>query len=64
MRDEWEEEVAAVRRVDGAPARTDAVYRTIAIWTYDFGPNVFVRFVRIEDGRVTRVHTGSYGYGK
>ncbi len=64
VKDEWEEEVAAVRQVDGVPVRADSVYRTIAIWTYDFGPNVFVRYVQIEDGRVTRVHTGSYGYGE
>lgn len=64
IRDEWEEEVTAVRQADGHVVATDTVYRTIALWTYDFGPNVFVRFVRIEDGWVTSVGTGSYGYGE
>ena len=36
----------------------------VDVWTYDFGPTVFVRFVRIEDGWVTSVGTGSYGYGE
>ncbi len=63
VKDEWEEEVSAVRQVDGQVVATETVYRTVAVWTYDFGPNILVRFVRIEDGRVTRVETGSYGYG-
>jgi hypothetical protein len=32
------------------------------VWTYDFGPETFVRFVLLEDGVVTRIDTGSYGY--
>ncbi len=64
LKDEWEEEVAAVRQLDGQLVFADTAWRTIAIWTYDFGPNVLVRYVRIEDGRVTRVETGSYGYGE
>jgi hypothetical protein len=64
VKDEWEEEVAVVRQVDGQAVLADAVYRVIAVWTYDFGPNTLVRFVRIEDGKVTRVDTGSYGYGE
>jgi hypothetical protein len=64
LKDEWEEEVVAVGQVDGRFLSTDTVYRTVALWTYDFGSNVLVRYVRIEDGRVTRVETGSYGYGE
>ncbi len=64
LRDEWQEETAQVRQVDGQPVHADSVYRTVALWTYDFGPNVFVRYVRVEDGWVTRVSTGSYGYGE
>jgi len=62
--DEWQEETAAVRLVDGETVYADVVARTIAVWTYDFGPSSFVRFVRMEDGKVTRVETGSYGYGE
>ncbi len=64
IKDEWEEEISAVRPVDGQVFFTSATYRTIAVWTYDFGPNVLVRYVRVEDGKVTRVETGSYGYGE
>ncbi len=64
LKDEWEEEVAAVRQVDGQLVYAASSWRTIAIWTYDFGPNVLVRYLRIDDGRVTRVETGSYGYGE
>ncbi len=64
VKDEWEEEVAAVRPIDGQLVYAETAWRTIAVWTYDFGPNAFVRYVRIEDGKVTRVETGSYGYGE
>jgi hypothetical protein len=64
VKDEWEEEVVAVRQVDGHSVFGDAAYRVVAVWTYDFGPNVLVRYVRVEDGKVTRVETGSYGYGE
>ncbi len=64
VKDEWEEEVQVVRQVSGQFVSTDSVYRTVALWTYDFGPNTLVRYVRMEDGRVTRVETGSYGYGE
>ncbi len=64
IKDEWEEEVSAVRQVDGQVFFTNATWRTVAVWTYDFGPNILVRYVRVEDGKVTRVETGSYGYGE
>jgi hypothetical protein len=64
VKDEWEEEVGVVRQADGRLLSTETVRRTVALWTYDFGPNVFVRLVRIEDGRATRVGIGSYGYGE
>jgi hypothetical protein len=34
------------------------------LWTYDFGPQTFVRFVLLEDGVVTRIDTGSHGYAR
>jgi hypothetical protein len=64
VKDEWEEETAIVRAADGDAVLVNAVVRTVALWTYDFGPNQLVRFVRLEDGKVTRVETGSYGYGE
>lgn len=35
---------------------------TVEVWTYDFGPQTFIRFVRLEDGVVAAVDTGSHGY--
>ncbi len=42
--------------------RTAAV--VVEVWTYDFGPQTFVRFVVLEDGVVTRVDTGHHGYAR
>ncbi len=64
VRDEWQEGVGAVSEVAGVVYPLGVTYRTVALWTYDFGPNQLVRFVRVEDGKVTRVETGSYGYGE
>jgi hypothetical protein len=33
-------------------------------WTYDFGPQVLMRFAFLENGVVTRVETGSHGYAR
>jgi hypothetical protein len=30
-------------------------------WTYDFGPNTFLRFVTFENSRIIDVRTGQYG---
>ena len=34
------------------------------VWTYDFGPQSFVRFVEFRAGRIVRIRTGGYGYAK
>jgi len=36
----------------------------VELWAYDFGPQVLVRLVELEDGVVTRVETGSHGYSR
>ncbi len=64
IKDEWQEGVGAVLDAAGVQYPVGVAYRTVALWTYDFGPNQLVRFVRIEDGKVTRVESGSYGYGE
>jgi hypothetical protein len=46
-----EEEVSEERTVDVV----------IDQWTYDLGPERFVRYVDFEDARVLRVTTGDYG---
>ena len=35
---------------------------TIEEWEYNLGPNRFIRYLRFENGRLTRVTTGDYGY--
>ena len=35
---------------------------TIEEWEYNLGPNRFLRYLRFENGRLTRVTTGDYGY--
>jgi len=37
---------------------------TIEVWTYDFGPHTFVRFLEFQGGKLVRIRTGSYGYSK
>lgn len=37
---------------------------TAEVWTYDFGPHTFVRFLDFEGGKLVRIRTGSYGYSK
>lgn len=64
VKDEWQEGVPTAVEAAGVTYPVGVTYRTVALWTYDFGPNQLVRLVRLEDGRVTRVDTGSYGYGE
>jgi len=40
--------------------RTELV--TIEEWTYNLGPNRFMRILTFKNGRVTDIQTGSYGY--
>lgn len=60
--DAWDE----VRGLLEAGAPGEASGKTVTVhlevWTYDLGPNQFVRFVHLENGRVTGVSTGTYGY--
>ncbi len=38
--------------------------RDVEVWTYDFGPQMFVRFAIICDGVVFRVDDGNRGYAR
>lgn len=35
---------------------------TIEEWEYNFGVGQFIRYLRFENGRLTRITTGDYGY--
>jgi hypothetical protein len=62
MVDAWDEERGVVSTLEpGWSAGGSATIR-VEVWTYDLGPNQFVRFIRMENGRVTEVLTGTYGY--
>ncbi len=37
-------------------------YRVIEEWTYNFGPNHFLYFIKLENGRVRSIESGGYGY--
>jgi hypothetical protein len=43
---------------------TRTVIVPVEVWTYDFGPQTFVRFVTLEDGVVTGIDTGGHGYAQ
>jgi hypothetical protein len=47
-------------RVDAGLGRT--VYVTVEEWTYNFGPNRFVRIFTFRNGRVSDIKTGGYGF--
>ena len=49
----------------GEPAYRDLRTRqgqVAEVWTYDFGPRSFVRYLEFDGGALTRIRTGSYGY--
>lgn len=33
----------------------------VEVWTYNYGPNRFIDYVRIENGRIRSFDSGSYG---
>lgn len=56
-----------VRRWVQGVAREVTVERTVEVavddWTYDFGKNRFMHFLRFENGRLIAVREGGYGSG-
>jgi hypothetical protein len=59
----------AVRRARSVPCGTgvctvmveEAVDVTVDEWVYDFGRHRFVQHVRLEQGVIVSIHSGSYG---
>jgi hypothetical protein len=65
------EEVGVVHRAEtagregsGAVASSRRETSTVERWTYDLGPNQFVRIATLEGGRVRSVTTGGRGYAE
>jgi hypothetical protein len=42
----------------------DEIEIPVELWTYNFGPNKFMRRIRFEDGLVVEIKTLGYGYLK
>ena len=62
--DAWEEERGYAVIDPGASVAAGGSFTILReVWTYNFGPRRFVRLVHFENGKVTRVDTGGYGYG-
>ena len=48
----------------GMSALSRTALRDVEVWTYDFGPQSFVRFVFLDQGVVVRIETGGRGYAR
>ena len=63
--DAWEEERGyAVIEPEAVAAFGESFTVLHEAWVYNFGPRRLVRLVHFENGKVTKVETGSYGYGE
>jgi hypothetical protein len=63
--DVWEEERGYAVVEPGTSAAAGGWFTVLReVWTYNFGPRRFLRLVHFENGKVTRVETGGYGYGE
>jgi hypothetical protein len=60
FRDSHQEEVT--QRLDTTAHQR--VYITVEEWTYNLGPSQFMRIVVLQNGTVTEIRTGNYGYTK
>ena len=38
------------------------VFVRVELWTYNYGPSRFMDYVRIENGKVSKIYSGGYGY--
>lgn len=62
-RDVWEERRGELVRAGGTEQVLGGWFTIVhEVWTYNFGPNRLQQIVRLENGRVTRVESGGYGY--
>ena len=61
---EMRKENLALASARDAQLLSHATPRDVEVWTYDFGPQSFVRFVVLDGGVVVRIDTGSRGYAR
>jgi hypothetical protein len=61
----WEERRGEVVRVGGSEQVVGGWITVFhELWVYNFGPRRLVQLVLLENGRVTRVESGGYGYSE
>jgi hypothetical protein len=65
MRELWQHEKHGGSAPDLTVCAATPQTRSVAVevWTYDLGPNRFVRTLRFEDGVLVNIHAGFYGKG-
>lgn len=61
-RDSWEEKRPVLDAGTGAHTAWQVV--TVESWTYDHGPRRFIEVVTLENGVITRIDRGGYGYAE
>lgn len=45
----------------GSAYRVKVIIR-VELWSYNYGPSRFMDYVRIENGKVSKIYSGGYGY--
>ena len=55
------EPVSKDRRVERRPSDLPNDFVNVEEWTYDRGPQSFVRMLRFENGRLVHIEVGDYG---
>lgn len=58
LKDSHEEQLT--ERLDDTTKRKTII--TVETWTYNFGPQSFLRILEFRNGKLTEVSTGGYGY--
>jgi hypothetical protein len=58
----WKDEREEIIREQLDDDTVRKVYITVEDWTYNFGPNQFLRVFTFRNGKVTDIRTGEYGY--
>lgn len=68
------DDAAVLLAACGSPALRDQWFKTIPgtnrtladteLWTYDFGPNLLLRLVKLHDGRIFEIESDGYGFPK
>ena len=58
----WEDTIIAYRDFQGAVIKGSAIHRYVEEWTYNFGPNRFLYFLRFTDDKLSNIEQGSRGF--